>query len=299
MNQIKPLILSHFQARTRKQIISKEPLVSSLNLGWQDFKFDYYQCNKNETSVYIGKHHLVSLALNQVVCEQKLDGIYSKQQLNFGSVGIMPANTEQYYAWKSNLKFIFFSFTPQALSSIAPETINTAKIKLLPAFANPEPDFVITGIGIGIKQQLERDPDRGDFYLEHLKNTLFAHLLKNYCTVEYFFKNYDNGLSRYKLKQVTEYINNNLERKIQLKDLAQLVDISQYYFCHLFHNSIGVSPYKYVIQQRVAKAKNLLKNSKLSLADIAYKCGFSSQSQMTQHFHKLVGITPKVYRDKL
>ena len=167
MNQIKPLVLSHFNDRTRKQIISKEPLVSSLNLGWQDFKFDYYQCSENETSIYIGKHHLVSLALNQVECDQKLDGIYRKQRLNFGSVGITPAEIEQYCAWKSSLKFVFFSFTPQALSLVAPETINTAKIELLPAFANPEPDFMIAGIGIGIKQQLEIDPHGCDFYVEH------------------------------------------------------------------------------------------------------------------------------------
>ena len=71
------------------------------------------------------------------------------------------------------------------------------------------------------------------------------------------------------------------------------------YFCRMFSASTGISPYQYVLKQRVAKTKDLLKNSKLPLADIAYECGFSSQSQMTQHFRKQVGVTPKVYRNKL
>ncbi|MEO1672235.1 MAG: AraC family transcriptional regulator, partial [Cyanobacteria bacterium J06631_2] len=81
--------------------------------------------------------------------------------------------------------------------------------------------------------------------------------------------------------------------------VARLIDVSQYYFCRSFRTSMGVSPYKYVIQQRIAKAKNLIASSKLPLAEIAYDCGFSSQSQMTQHFRKCVGVTPKVYRNQL
>ena len=90
------------------------------------------------------------------------------------------------------------------------------------------------------------------------------------------------GLPPYKLKQALEYINVNLERSIKITDIARLIDISSYYFCRLFSQSTGVSPYQYVIQQRVAKAKNSIENSKLPLANITYECGFSSQSQMTQ-----------------
>ena len=299
MNQTKIPVLSHFEPRTRQQILAKEPLISSLGWGWSDFKFDYYQHSKHETPVYIAKHHVLVLALNSIKTKRKLDGVYGKEEQNFGSVAIIPAKVEHYCAWKTTGKFIVLSFTPQALAKIAPETIDVDKIELLPRFSQSEPDRVITGIGIGIKQQLEIDPNNCDFYVEHLKNALLAHLLKNYCTVEHSPKNFDDGLPPYKLKQAIDYINDNLDQQIKLTDIAELVDISQYYFCRLFSESIGISPYKYVIQQRVAKAKDLIKNSNFTLADISYECGFSSQSQMTQHFRKCVGVTPKVYRNKL
>ena len=298
MNQTKSRVLSHFDPQMRQQILSGEPLISSLNLGWQGFNFDYYQMGSYETPTYISKDHVISFVLDPIKTERKLDGVHRQEQQNFGSVTIMPAEAEHYCAWKSTVKFIVLSFTSEIIKEIAPETVNPDKIELLPTFAKPEPDRVIAGIGMGIKQQLETDPDGCDFYVEHLKNALLAHLLQNYCTVEHLLKSIGTGLPPYKLRQAIEYINDNLDRKIQLNDVAKLVDISQYYFCRQFHESMGVSPYKYVIQQRINKAKNLIEHSKLSLADIAYECGFSSQSQMTQHFRKCVGVTPKVYKNR-
>ncbi|MEL7077845.1 MAG: AraC family transcriptional regulator [Cyanobacteria bacterium J06582_2] len=292
-------VLSHFNSRSRQQMLSEQPLISSLDLGWQDFKFDYYQMDNYETPTYIGADHVISVTLDPNQCERKLAGIYRQEEQNFGSVAIMPAQAEHYCAWQSNIRFIVLAFTPQALRQIAPETADPDKIELLPTFATAEPDRVITGIAMGIKQQLEANPEDCDFYVEHLKNALLAHLIKKYCTITTVFKEYTGGLPPYKLKQAVEYINDNLEQQVKLKDVAKLIDISQYYFCRSFRTSMGVSPYQYVIQQRVAKAKELIKGSQLPLADIAYSCGFSSQSQMTQHFRKCVGVTPKVYRDRL
>ena len=299
MKQTKLIKVNHFNSRSRSQILSRKPLLSSKNLGWQGIKFDYYQHDPNESPTHTTEHHVLCLVIDKVESERKLNGVYQRENQNCGSVIIVPAKVEHWTAWKSTGKFILFSFSPEILSRIAPETIDADKIELLPTFAKPEPDRVVMGIAMGIKQQLENNPHGGSFYVEHLQNALFAHLLKNYCTVKHSLKNIGDGLPPYKLKQAINYINDNLDRQIKLNDIAELVDISQYYFCRLFNESTGVSPYKYVIQQRVAKAKNLIKNSRLTLADISYECGFSSQSQMTQHFRKCVGVTPKVYRNRL
>ncbi|MEO1672234.1 MAG: AraC family transcriptional regulator [Cyanobacteria bacterium J06631_2] len=299
MNQAKSPILSHFDPQMRQQILSDEPLISSLGLGWQDFNFDYYQMGTYETPTYIAENHAVSIVLNETQTERRLDDIYRLEKQDFGSIAVIPACIEHRIAWQPTTKFILLSIQPQALRQIAPESVDPDKIELLPTFATAKPDRVITGIAMGIKQQLETNPGDCDFYVEHLKNALLAHLIKKYCTITPVFKEYTWGLSPYKLKQAVEYINDNLEQQVKLKDVAKLIDISQYYFCRSFRTSMGVSPYQYVIQQRVAKAKELIKGSQLPLADIAYSCGFSSQSQMTQHFRKCVGVTPKVYRDRL
>ncbi|MGH8000244.1 MAG: helix-turn-helix domain-containing protein, partial [Brasilonema sp.] len=68
-----------------------------------------------------------------------------------------------------------------------------------------------------------------------------------------------------------------------------------YYFCQLFKQSLGITPYQYVLQLRVERAKQLLKNQKITICDVALACGFANQSHFTKHFRKLTGMTPKAY----
>ena len=103
-------------------------------------------------------------------------------------------------------------------------------------------------------------------------------------------------LRPYRLSQAIDYINDHLDDEIKLANLAAVVGISQYYFCQLFKQSMGVAPYQYVIQQRVERAKDLLRQKKVAIADIALECGFANQSHFTKHFRKVTGTTPKAYR---
>lgn len=297
-NSNKPLIVSLSNPESRSQLHSHAPLFSSQKLGWKNVNFDYFQYGNCETPIHVTQHHAIGLILQPAQVERKLDGVYQRENTNIGSVAIIPAQVEHWSAWKDIGQFIVFSLLPKAIAEIAPETINPDRVELIPTFAKYNPDHLIHGIGMAIKAHLETEPNDGGFYIEHLTSTLSAHLLQNYCTVKPNFKDYSGGLSPQKLKQAINYINDNLEESIKLKDIANLLDISQYYFSHLFRQSTGIAPYHYVIQQRIAKAKQLLKQSQLPLADIAFACGFSSQSQMTLHFRKLTGMTPKKYRDR-
>jgi AraC family transcriptional regulator len=93
-----------------------------------------------------------------------------------------------------------------------------------------------------------------------------------------------------------DYINDHLDRDIKLADLATLLDMSQFHFSHLFKQSLDTSPYQYLLQQRVERAKQLLKQTERSIMDIALDCGFSSHSHLSKQFRQLTGITPKAYR---
>jgi AraC family transcriptional regulator len=106
-----------------------------------------------------------------------------------------------------------------------------------------------------------------------------------------------DGLSKYKLQQIQEYIHAHLDRDIKLTELAALSGVSHYYFCRQFKRSLGISPYQYVLQQRVERAKQLLKFRDVAISEIALECGFANQSHFTKHFRKLTGITPNRFRE--
>lgn len=228
---------------------------------------------------------------------RRLGDLVEVESPNVGDIAIIPANVNHWQRIETQVcEAILLIIEPQIISRIAYESVNPESVKLLPTFAKSDP--LIQHLAFNIKNNADsKNYDR--LYGESLHHTLLMHLLKKHSKCKFNLKEYGDGLSPYKLKQAINYINDNLDKQIRIKDVAKLIGISQYYFCRLFNESTGVSPYRYVIQQRVAKAKHLIENGKLSLSDIAYECGFSSQSQMTQHFHKYIGVTPKVYKDRL
>jgi len=95
---------------------------------------------------------------------------------------------------------------------------------------------------------------------------------------------------------IQEYIDTHFDEKIKVPVLAQLVGVSPFHFSKIFKATTGLSPYQFVIDHRVMKAKALLLSTRLSLAEISYAVGFSSQSHMTTAFNKIVGTSPKRYR---
>lgn len=257
--------------------------------------FAHPACEYNEATY---QQHCVVVHLKpEQNSVRRLGDLVEVESPNVGDIAIVPAKVNHWQRIETQVcEGIILTIEPQIISRIAYESVNPERVKLLPTFAKSDP--LIQHLAFNIKRNVDSE-DYDKLYAESLHHTLSMHLFKNYSKGKFNLKEYGDGLPPYKLKQAIDYINDNLDRQIKIKDVARLIDISQYYFCRLFSESTGVSPYRYVIQQRIVKAQNLMKNGKLSLSDIAYECGFSSQSQMTQHFHKCVGVTPKVYKNRL
>jgi len=100
----------------------------------------------------------------------------------------------------------------------------------------------------------------------------------------------------YRLKSTINYIHEHLHQNINLEMLAGGIGMNPSYYCRVFQQEMGCSPYQYIIRQRIEKAKTLLKNRELPISDIALQCGFANHSHLDRHFHKITGITPKSYR---
>jgi RpiB/LacA/LacB family sugar-phosphate isomerase len=105
------------------------------------------------------------------------------------------------------------------------------------------------------------------------------------------------GLPPRRLQRVLGHVRENIEKELAVSELAQVVGMSQYYFSKLFKMSTGTTPHQYVMRQRVERAQELLRESQLALVEIASRTGFETQSHFTSVFRRLVGITPKRYRE--
>lgn len=218
-------------------------------------------------------------------------GFYSK-----GDLLITPSDTPLFSQADGDVQIVQIRIRDSFVRNIAEEALNQNgdRIELVPTFQTRDPH--IEAIAMMLLSELHQTKFSGQLYIDSLTNVLAVHLLRQHATTKPQLPVYEGGLPQRQLLQVLDYIDANLEREIKLADLAQLLDVSQFHFSRLFKQSIGTSPYQYLLQQRVERAKQLLKQTDKSIADIAFDCGFNSHSHLSKQFRQLTGITPKAYR---
>jgi AraC family transcriptional regulator len=86
---------------------------------------------------------------------------------------------------------------------------------------------------------------------------------------------------------------------LSLQALANESGYSRVHFIRMFKAATGYSPHNYLLNLKLERARELLRNPSISLIDIALDCGFSSHSHMSRIFHNVVGVTPSAYRRSL
>ncbi len=250
---------------------------------------------RNATAKTIPEHehsdHALLISLNGTIwLNMPSNGDRQLQKLSVGSIAITPANVKHSAILDEGAEFIILHLEPEFVTRSAENLTRQSTLKplLLPT------DTLIHSIGITLKTEMDAKCDR--FYTESLFNALSCHLLKLYFHRRSLPSN--SRLATQKLSDAIDYIDTHLSSAIVLEDLASVLNISRYHFCHLFKQSFGIAPYQYILQRRVERAKQLLRRQELSLAEIALACGFANQSHFTKHFRQQTGSTPKQYRQE-
>ena len=104
-----------------------------------------------------------------------------------------------------------------------------------------------------------------------------------------------SGLPKHVLRRIIERMRC-FTSDLSLQTLASESGYSRVHFVRMFRAATGYSPHNYLLNLKLERARELLRNPSISLIDIALDCGFSSHSHMSRIFHKFVGVTPSAYR---
>ncbi len=298
MAETPPLAVDFTKENEVLQILPRLPIVSSQNLQWNGIYVQQHHQPAWETPEYSHiRHMLLVHTSGQIVqTERVLDGHRRSEQLSDGNVVIVPATVQHQANWNRENTFTLLFIEPAHLAQVAHESINFDRVELIPQFARLDP--LIYQIVLSLKAELELNGLGNRLFVDSLTTALSIHLLRTYTIWQQPLRTYADGLSQYKLQQTIDYINTYLEEDLSLEAIASTLGMSQYYFARLFKQSMGIAPYQYVIQQRVERAKQLLRQRELSIAEIALRCGFASQGHLNLHFKRLVGVTPREFRKK-
>jgi AraC family transcriptional regulator len=100
----------------------------------------------------------------------------------------------------------------------------------------------------------------------------------------------------WRLKRAIDYIEAHLGDNFGLDELAAAVEMTPHYFCRAFRMTTGVPPYRYALNRRIERAKELLSTTARSVTEIAFELGFASNAHFSSSFRQAVGHPPSLYR---
>ena len=103
-------------------------------------------------------------------------------------------------------------------------------------------------------------------------------------------------ISHKRMKMVDEIIESRIDEKLTVAHIALELGVSDAHFSRQFSKTIGKSPYSYITDKRIARARKLIFQTNQDLSSIALAVGFCSHSHMTDVFNKRLGITPTFLR---
>ena len=160
-------------------------------------------------------------------------------------------------------------------------------------------DPLVEEIARAIRAEMLDPAPAGNMLVETLATALGVHLLQqhsNLTSASLSLPPARGALDPGRLDRVRDFIETNLGEDLTIEALANEACLSPFHFARAFRAATGVAPHRYVTNRRLEKARSWISEGQVPLAEIAFRCGFSSQASFTRWFKRLVGATPGEYR---
>ena len=189
-----------------------------------------------------------------------------------------------------------FYLPRKALNEIAD---NSGAPRIETLFPKPQvvtPDLIVNQLGLSLLPAFERPNEICSLFVDHTLLAVSAHIAHKYGGMRIPSYPIRGGLAPWQERRAKEILNANLDGEISLIELASECGLSVRHFARAFRQSTGTAPHRWLLARRVEKTKDLLRNSLLSLADIALACGFADQSHFTRVFTRSANMSPGMWR---
>jgi AraC family transcriptional regulator len=276
-----------------------EPFASSDRLRWGGIQALRYRDQPPNEAFQppLSHHSLVYFIHTPNEFELRCDGVNRVVPPRVGSILVVPAGSPAKWRWSSRSDSLHVFLEPTHVEHVAAETfeLDPARVPVLPLDGVQLPQ--LRAAMLAVNDEMTADAAGGPLAAESLANLLAVHLIRNASSPRPGCRRTDGALPPRKLRAVVEYIKEHLRDSLTLEQIAAAAHLSAYHFARQFKEATGLPPHQYVIARRVERAQQLLQqDDDLSLAIIAARCGFCDQSQLSNHFKRVVGVTPRRFR---
>jgi AraC family transcriptional regulator len=190
---------------------------------------------------------------------------------------------------------LFFYLPRSALDAIADEA-DAPRIGDLNHKPVAIDDTTISSLGRAILPALSHPDQASQLFVDHVLLAVGVHVAQTYGGMRALPLPARGGLAPWQVRRAKEILCNNLDGRVQLKEVARECRLSVSHFSRAFRRSMGAAPHNWLLARRVEAAEEKLRDDRLTLLDVALACGFADQSHLTRVFTRMVGVSPGAWR---
>jgi AraC family transcriptional regulator len=242
----------------------------------------------------IDAHYISFTLAGRLIVERELRGERERCAFRPGMSLILPAGDENAWCWNRGTDELHLYVSRSLLAETA-DAAGAAAPMLVPRFGFE--DRVLHALAGALLEEHRTGGLGGSLFSGSVADTVALRLLREHCSVA--CEPRPVALAPARLRRVRELVDDRLGSPLTVEDMAEAAGLSRAHFTRCFHASTGCTPYGYVRERRVARARELLQSSRLSIAEVAVMTGFHSQSHLGRVFRGATGMTPGEYRRRM
>lgn len=239
------------------------------------------------------RNHSINIPSNISDVEIEIDSRRKRAIFQPGDLTVVPCGTASNGHVFRTSEFAHVLIEDECVQSVSEEIDGPGKVELVPMLRGS--DELLRHLAHTLVAELSKGSATDNLYADILSRAIVAHSIRNLGTSSAVSEK-EYKLPNRALGTIVDYISENLERDIRVKDLAAVAGVSASKLHRQFKLAMGVPLHQFVIGQRVKRARELLSGSKLSFVEIAYRTGFADQSHLTRVMRQHTGLTPKAFR---
>jgi AraC family transcriptional regulator len=277
-------------------VVDGVEILSSQQAGWQGILVEQYQVPPNHICEYnpgaLLTHWLSFPSVQPMHLVQNHGERWHESIVKQDNLVLVPAGQSTYWRWPTDspISSLGIYLQPELVTQIARSAdLNPERIELIDCFSQSDPHLY--QIAMMLLAELRSGGIMGELYVESLTQILVIHLLRHYSVLQPAIADCHN-LPFHRLENAINYINDHLDGDLSMAQIAGSVNTSPTYFASLFKRATGISLHKYVIKQRVERAKLLLETTDSPIINIASQVGFANSSHLSYHCKRQTGMTP-------
>ncbi len=224
-----------------------------------------------------------------------IDGRHAEMpSLHIGEVVILDLDAAPFAHIHHPMDFMLVQISKRTLEDIAYDRGERPPRGLHPTLGGTR-DQVLHGLSSALADRLETYGPEDSLFVDYAALAFHAHIVRAYGEVR------DpvhprGGLAPWQSRRACGMMTADLSGRVTIAELAAGCSLSVSYFVHAFRKTMGIPPHKWLMDQRLRRAKSLLRRTKLTLSEIALMCGFADQSHLTRAFSRQEGSPPGQWR---